>query len=110
LMVNAEKWGAKLEKRRAMPTCYRLTLCVATFVFPTFSVFEVACHEHTFAFSVMSVMPHSQERILGWPAHPLPRLHQKVLQTLHRLTEYDDVTRSPLFSLASGSQPKGPHC
>jgi len=25
LMVNAEKWGAKLEKWGAMPTCCRLT-------------------------------------------------------------------------------------
>jgi len=25
LMVNAEKWGTKLEKMGTMPTCYRLT-------------------------------------------------------------------------------------
>jgi len=24
-MVNAEKWGTKLEKMGTMPTCYRLT-------------------------------------------------------------------------------------
>jgi len=28
-----------------------------------------------------------QERILGWPAYPLPRLDQKVFS---RLAEYDD--------------------
>ena len=34
-----------------MPTCYCLTLCVASLVFPTFSVFKVVYHEHPFAFS-----------------------------------------------------------
>jgi len=34
---------------------------------PTFSVFKVMYHDHTaFSPSAMSVMPSSQERILGW--------------------------------------------
>jgi len=38
-------------------------------VFPTFSVFKVVYHEHPFAFSpsAISVMPLSQEHILGLP-------------------------------------------
>jgi len=39
----------------------------------------------------MSVMPWSQERILGWP---YLRLYQKCLS---RLAEYDDVIRGPPF-------------
>jgi len=51
----------------------------------------------------MSVLPQSQERILGWPAYLLPRPEKKVLP---RLAEYDDVIRGLLFSLVSPpSQP-----
>jgi len=55
LMVNAEKWEAKI-KWGAMTTCYCLTF---SHVFPTFSVFKVVYHEHPFAFfpSAISVMP-----------------------------------------------------
>jgi len=57
LMVNAEKWARKLSG--AMPTCYCLILCVASRVFPTFSIFQVMYHEHPFAYSpsATSVMP-----------------------------------------------------
>jgi len=57
--MNAEKRGAKIKDVGAMPTSYCLTLCVASLVFPTFSVFKVAYHEHPFAFphSATSVMP-----------------------------------------------------
>jgi len=42
----------------AIPIAITLLLCVASLVFPTFSVFKVVHHEHPFAFSpVMSVMP-----------------------------------------------------
>jgi len=47
----------------------------------------------------MPVMLQSQERILGWPAYPLPRLDQKILS---QLNEYDHVIGDPLFNLASG--------
>jgi len=40
-------------------------------------------------------MPSPQERILGWPAYPVPRLDQNVLS---RLTEYDDIIIGPPFS------------
>ena len=45
LMVNAEKFAAKLEKwgRCRFPIAQRL--CVANFVFPIFSVFNVVHHE-----------------------------------------------------------------
>jgi len=51
-----EIWRENKEVR-AMPTYQRL--CVASLVFPTFSVFKVVFHEHPFAFfpSAISVMP-----------------------------------------------------
>jgi len=62
-MVNTKKKGAKI-KWGAMPTCYYLTF---SHVFPTFSVFKVVHHEHPFAFSpsAISVLPLSEEHILG---------------------------------------------
>jgi len=43
----------------AMQTCYRLIFKCCHLVFPTFSVYKVAYHEHPFLFSpsAMSVMP-----------------------------------------------------
>jgi len=38
LVVNAEKRGANREKCEGMTTCYRLVLCVASLVSPTFTV------------------------------------------------------------------------
>jgi len=38
-----------------MPACYGLV--VASFVFPTFSVFKVVHYEYTFAFYATSVRP-----------------------------------------------------
>jgi len=68
-MVNAEKWGAKVKKWGRCQLANCLTLCVVSLVFPTFSVFKVVYHEHPFALSLsaISVMPQSQEHILGWP-------------------------------------------
>jgi len=65
-MVNAEKWGVELKKWRQRQLAIAQLFCVASFVFPTFSVFKVVYHEHPFAFSTsaMSVMPQPQERIL----------------------------------------------
>jgi len=61
----------------------------------TKNVFKVVNYEYPFAFSVMSVMPQFQERILGWSAYPLPRLDQNVLSLLD---EYYVVIRWPPFS------------
>jgi len=36
LMVNAEKWGAKLEKWGSMPTCYPWTFMCCLFCLPVF--------------------------------------------------------------------------
>ena len=49
LMVNVSKRDAKI-KWWTMPTCYCLTF---SHVFPTFSVFKVVYHEHTFAFLLL---------------------------------------------------------
>jgi len=58
-MVNAEKWVAKLKKWGRCELALAQLLCVASLVFPTFSVFKVVYHEHPFAFSpsAISVMP-----------------------------------------------------
>ena len=81
-----------------MPACFIAILsCVITFVFPTFSVFEVVDHEYPFVFSVMSIMPSSQECILGWRTSPLPRLDQMVLS---RLTGMMMSSEGPFFSIA----------
>jgi len=45
LMVNAEKWGAKLEKWRRCQLQMALLLRVASFVLPTFNVSKVVYHE-----------------------------------------------------------------
>ena len=70
-------------------------LFVASFVFPTFSVFKVVYDEYLFAFSVMSVIPQSQERILRWPPYLLLRLDQ---EGFWRLVGYPEVIRGPLVS------------
>jgi len=59
LMVNAEKWCTKIKKWGRCQLAIAYLLCVASLVFPTFSVFKVVYHEHPFAFSfsVISVMP-----------------------------------------------------
>jgi len=59
LMVNAEKWGAKIKKWGPCQHAIAQLLWVASLVFPTFSVFKVVYHEHPFAFSpsAISVMP-----------------------------------------------------
>jgi len=51
--------GRENKEVGAMPTCHCLTLCIASRVFSTFSVFKVVYHEHRFAFSpcAMSGMP-----------------------------------------------------
>jgi len=63
---ECREMGRENKEAGAMQTCYCLTfspfcslLCVATLVFPTFSVFKVVYHEQTFAFSpfAISVMP-----------------------------------------------------
>jgi len=57
-MVNSEKWGVKM-KSGGDANLLLPNLCVASLVFPPFSVFKVVYHEHPFAFSssAMSVMP-----------------------------------------------------
>jgi len=52
---------------------------------------KVVYHEYPFTFSVMSVIPYSQERILEWLTYPLPRLDQKVMTS----------STASLFNLAS---------
>jgi len=48
--------GRENKEVAAMPTCYCLTfLCVASLVFPTFSVFKVVYYEHPFAFSPSAI-------------------------------------------------------
>jgi len=79
--------GRETKEVGAMPTCYCLILCVASLVFSTFSVYKVVYHEHPFAFSPISVMPQSQEHILGWP-------YLRQIKS-DRLAEYDDVIRGP---------------
>jgi len=56
-MVNAEKWGAKIKWGNA--NLLLRNFCVASRVFPTFSIFKVVYHEHPFVFSpsATSVMP-----------------------------------------------------
>jgi len=57
-MVNAEKRGLKIKKRRRCQLAIAQLLRVASLVFPPFSLFKVVYHEHPFAFSpsAMSVM------------------------------------------------------
>jgi len=55
LMVNAEKWDAKIKWGRCQLAVAYL-LYVASLFFPTFSVFKVVCHEHPFAFSPSAVL------------------------------------------------------
>jgi len=92
-MVNAEKRGVKMKKWRRCQLAIAQLLCVASLVFPPFSVFKVVFHEYPFAFfpSAMSAMPWSQERILWWPYLSLDQ------KCLSRLTEYDDVIRGAPF-------------
>ena len=72
-------------------------LCVANLVFPTFSVFKLLYHEHSFAFSpAVSVMPLSQERTLRWS---YLRLDQSAY---HGWLSMMTSSEGPLFSLASG--------
>jgi len=91
--VNAEKQGTKIMKWGRSQPAIAYFSCVANRVFLTFSVFKFVHHEHLFAFSpsAMSVIPYSQERILGWPCL---RLDKKCLS---RLAEYDDVIRGAPF-------------
>jgi len=58
-MVNVEKWGEKIKRWGRCQLAVAYLLCVASLVFPTFSVFKAVFHEHSFAFSpsAMSVMP-----------------------------------------------------
>jgi len=58
-MVNAEKWGVKMKSEGDANLAIAQLLCVASLVFPPFSIFKVVYHEHPFAFSpsAMSVMP-----------------------------------------------------
>jgi len=98
LMVNAGKWGGKIKWGRCQLAIAQL-LCVASLVFPFFSVIKILYHEHPFAFSpALSVMPYSQEHrpILRWP---YLRLHQSAYRGwLSIMTS----SEAPLFSLASG--------
>jgi len=90
-MVNAEKWNGKLQKWEPMSTCYRLTfvLLALSFQLPVFLKLRIM---NTLVHFVMSVMPHSQERI--------PKLDQKVLSPL---AEYDYIIiRLPLSALSPG--------
>jgi len=50
--------GRENKEMAEIPTGFCLTLCVASLLFPTFSVFKIVYHEHPFAFSpsAMSVM------------------------------------------------------
>jgi len=59
LMVNAEKLGVEIKKWGWCQLAIAQLLCVASLVFPIFSVFKVAYHEHPFAFSpsAMLVIP-----------------------------------------------------
>jgi len=59
LMVNAEKWGAKIKKWGRSQLAIAYLFSVASLVFPPFSVFKIAYHENPFAFSpsALSGMP-----------------------------------------------------
>jgi len=57
-MVNAGKWVVKIKKWERWELAIASLLCVASLVFPFFSVIKIFYHEHPFAFSpAMSVMP-----------------------------------------------------
>jgi len=57
-MENAEKWGTKPKKWGRCLLAFVQLLCLASLVFPTFSVFKLVYYEHPFAFSpAISVMP-----------------------------------------------------
>ena len=53
LMVNPEKWGVQIKKWRRCQLAIAQLLCVASLVFPPFSVFKVVYHEHPFAFLLL---------------------------------------------------------
>ena len=80
-----------------MPTCYCLIFMCCQPCLPNFHLFKVVYHEHPFAFSpsAMSVMPQSQEHILGWPY--LRQIKSDYHGWLSRMTSSEDP-----FSLASG--------
>jgi len=86
-----------------MPACYRLTLYVASFVFPTFSVFKVVYHEYSCIFSYVNHDVVSG--LLGWLAFPFPRLDQKVLS---RLVEYSDIIKGSFSALSRPSPTLSP--
>jgi len=73
LMLNEEKWDAKLVKwGGAMPT-FDLLIFMCCWLCPSnFQCFKVMYHEYPFAFYVKSIMPWSQEHNLGWPAYSFP--------------------------------------
>jgi len=52
-MVNAEKWGVKIKKWRRCQLAIAQLLCVASLVFPPFSVFKVVYHDHPIAFLLL---------------------------------------------------------
>ena len=62
MMVDTEKSEKKLKLWRCHVV---ITLCVASLVFPTFSVIKVVYHEYPRPFCVKTVMQYSQDRILG---------------------------------------------
>jgi len=91
MTVNAKK----CQRSWVNANLLSLSIYVLLALSSQFSVFLRLCIMNTFAFSVMSVIPQSQERTLGWSAYPFPRLDQNVLS---RLAEYNDYMRGPLFS------------